>query len=141
MKKKIIPILISLLIVTGIGVVLANNKSKIDKAANPEKVIPVIPVKAYEAKEDSFNTSFSINGSTITDKEVNIASEVQGKLVALYINNGDVVSAGQVIAVLDASVYTVQLSSIDASIAKAKLDLKRYTNLVEMGGATPMQVE
>ncbi len=127
MKKKIISISICLLIVVGIGVVLANNKAKIDKAAKPVKEIKVIPVKAWEVKEDSFNTSFTINGSTVPAKEVKIASEVQGKLIGLYIDNGDVVRAGQVIASLDASVYSVQLSSIDASIAKAKLDLTRYT--------------
>ena len=141
MKKKIVTISLSLLIVAGIGVVLANNKAKIDKAAHPVKENPVIPVQVYEVKEDSFNTSFTINGSTIPAKEVKIASEVQGKLVGLYINNGDVVKAGQVIASLDASVYSVQLNSIEASIAKAKLDLARYTKLIDMGGATPMQAE
>ena len=130
-----------LLLVVSIGVVLANNKAKIDKAAKPVKENPVIPVKVYEAKIDSFNTSFTINGTTIPVKEVKIASEVQGKLVGLYIDNGDVVRAGEVIAVLDASVYSVQLKSIEASIAKAELDLKRYTKLIDMGGATPMQAE
>ena len=141
MKKKIVTISISLVIVVSMGVVLANNKAKIDKAAKPAKENKIIPVKVVEAKEDSFNTSFTINGATSPVKEVKIASEVQGKLVGLYIDNGDVVRAGQVIASLDASVYTVQLSSIDASIAKSKLDLARYTKLIEMGGATPMQAE
>jgi len=141
MKKKIISISISLLLVIFIGVVLANNKAKIDKAAHPIKEIPVIPVKVYQAKEDSFNTSFTINGTTIPKKEVKIASEVQGKLVGLYIDDGDVVHSGQTIAMLDASVYQVQLASIEASIAKARLDLARYNNLIELGGATPMQAE
>jgi len=141
MKKKIITITVCLLIAGSIGIVLANNKSKIDKAANPVKENVIIPVKAYEVKLDSFNTSFTINGATIPAKEVKIASEVQGKLVALYIDNGDVVRAGQVIATLDASVYQVQLNTIEASIAKADLDIKRYTNLINLGGATPMQLE
>jgi len=141
MKKNIITISILLILVVSIGVVLANNKAKIDKAAKPVKENPVIPVKAYEVKVDSFNTSFTINGTTIPAKEVKIASEVQGKLIGLYIKNGDEIGAGQVIAVLDASVYSVQLKSIEASIAKAQLDLNRYTKLIEMGGATPMQAE
>lgn len=141
MKKKIITIGTIVLIAGSIGLSLASNKAKIDKAANPVKENPVIPVKVYEVKEDSFNTSFTINGSTIPAKEVKIASEVQGKLVGLYIDNGDMVKAGQVIAALDASVYSVQLNSIEASIAKAKLDLARYNNLIAIGGATPMQAE
>jgi len=141
MKKKIITMSICLLIVAGIGVVLANNKAKIDAAARPVKEKRSVPVKVTIAKEDSFNTSFTINGSTVPAKEVKVASEVQGKLVGLYIENGDQVRAGQVIATLDASVYSVQLASIDASIAKARLDLARYVKLIEMGGATPMQAE
>lgn len=141
MKKRIISITTLILIAGAIGIVLANNKAKIDKAAHPEKEHKLIPVKVYEAKEDSFNTSFTINGTTVPFKEVKIASEVQGKLVTLYIHNGDFVNAGQVLAVLDASVYNAQLNSIDASLAKARLDLDRYTKLIEMGGATPMQAE
>jgi len=141
MKKKIITIAVSVALIAAIGAALANNKAKIDKAASPAKEKPVVLVKAITVKEDSFNTSFTINGMTIPTKEVKIASEVQGKLIGLYIKNGDVVRAGQTIAALDASVYSVQLSSIDASIAKAKLDLARYTKLIDMGGATPMQAE
>lgn len=141
MKRKLVTIAICLVLAGSIGIVLANNKAKIDKAAQPVKETMVIPVKAIEVKTDSFNTSFTINGTTMPSKEVKLASEVQGKLVSLYINNGDVVRSGQVIATLDASVYSVQLASIEASIAKAKLDLERYTNLIKLGGATPMQAE
>jgi len=141
MKKKIITIASILFIAASFAFVLANNKSKIDAAAKPVKEKIVIPVKAYDVQEDTFNTAFSINGTTVPTREVKIASEVQGKLVGLYIKNGDFVKAGQTIAVLDAAVYSVQLASIDASIAKARLDLKRYNNLIDLGGATPMQAE
>src|SRR4030095_371864 len=100
MKKKIVSISICLLIVVGIGGVLANNKAKIDAAARPVKEKRGIPVKVNEAKEDSFNQSFTINGSTVPEKEVKIASEVHGKLVGLYLENGDQVRVGQVIATL-----------------------------------------
>ena len=141
MKKKIITIGTFLIIAGSIGFTLASNKAKIDAAANPVKETIIIPVKAYEVKQDTFNTAFSINGTTVPSREVNIASEVQGKLVGLYIKNGDFVKAGQTVAVLDGSVFSVQLSSIEASIAKAQLDLARYNKLIQLGGATPMQAE
>lgn len=141
MRKKIISIAIIVFMVGAIGVVLASNKAKIDKAAKPAKENFRIPVKVYQAKEEDVNNSFSINGTTSAGHEVQIASEVQGKLVGLYIKNGDMVGAGQVIATLDASVFNAQLNSTESAINKAQLDLARYTRLVEMGGATPMQVE
>lgn len=141
MKKKIITIIIITVIVSSIGLALANNKAKINRAANPERETPVIPVKVIDVALDSFNTAFTLNGTTSSDREVKIASEVQGKLIALYVKNGDQVQAGQVLASLDASVYSVRLGSVEASIAKADLDIERYTKLIEMGGATPMQLE
>src|SRR5690349_6998813 len=133
MKKKIITIAGSLVIAGSIGIVQANNKAKIDNAANPVKDNAVIPVRVQEVKEDSFTTLFSINGTTAPSKEVKVASEVQGKLVSLYIKNGDIVRAGQVIAVLDASVFNAQLNSIETALAKANLDIERYSRLVHMG--------
>lgn len=141
MKKRIITISIFVLIAGSIGIVLANNKAKINKAAQPVKENKAIPVKVQAVKEESFSAAYSINGSTSPDKEVKVASEVQGKLVRLHIKNGDIVYAGQPIATLDASVYSAQLNSIETSIAKANLDIARYTRLNEMGGATPMQIE
>jgi RND family efflux transporter MFP subunit len=129
------------LIIISIGFVLAGNKAKIDKAASPEKEHVRVPVKTIDVREDSFNTAFTINGETSPAKEVKIASEVQGKLIGLYIKNGDMVRAGQVIARLDASVFRIQLNSIEASLAKAELDLARYEKLIGLGGATPMQLE
>lgn len=141
MKKKIIRIGATVLIAASIVMTLANNKAKIDAAAKPVKEKTVIPVKVHEVKEDSFSVAFNINGTTAPLREVKIASEVQGKLVNLYVANGDVVRAGQTIAVLDASVYTAQLNSIETSLAKAALDKERFARLIEMGGASSHQLE
>ena len=141
MKKKIITIASILFIAGSFAFVLAKNKSKINTAAKPANNRIVVPVKVYDVQEDTFNTSFSVNGTTVPAREVKIASEVQGKIVGLYVKNGDFVKAGQTIATLDASVYNVQLASINASVAKAQLDLKRYNDLIKLGGATPMQAE
>ncbi len=141
MKKKLLTIAIIAALTGSIVIVLANNKAKINKAANPVKEKIVIPVKVHQVKTDSFNVSFSLNGTTAPAREVKIASEVQGKLVALYIKNGDLVRTGQIIARLDAGVYSAQLSSIRSSLAKAALDIERYTHLITLGGATQMQLE
>ena len=141
MKKTIITISIFVLIAGGIGVVLANNKAAIDKAAHPVKETAIVPVKVHTVQEDSFHTAFRITGTTSPVREVKVASEVQGKLVSLYVKNGDFVQAGQLLATLDASVFTAQLRSIETSLAKAELDITRYTKLIELGGASSMQLE
>jgi membrane fusion protein, multidrug efflux system len=141
MRKKIIYITITMSLVACIGFVLASNKSKIDAAARPQKTTAVIPVKAWTVKQDSFATSFTLNGTTVPYREVKISAEVPGKLINVFVKNGDRLRAGQVIASLDPSVYTAQLRSVESSIAKAELDIERYTRLLSLGGATQMQLE
>jgi RND family efflux transporter MFP subunit len=141
MRKKIIYITITTALVACIGFVLANNKSKIDAAAKPQKVNPTIPVKACTVKQDSFATSFTLNGTTVPYREVNISAENPGKLTKVFVKNGDRLRAGQVIASLDAAVYLAQLRSIESSIAKTEVDIERYTRLLSLGGATQMQLE
>ena len=141
MRKKIIYITITTVLIASIGYVLASNKSKIDAAAKPQKINPVIPVKAWTVKQDSFATSFTLNGTTIPYREVNISAEIPGKLINVFVKNGDRLRAGQIIASLDPSVYTAQLRSVESSIAKAELDIDRYSRLLNLGGATQMQLE
>jgi RND family efflux transporter MFP subunit len=141
MKRKIVTIGTIVLVIGTIGVVLANNKAKIDAAAHPPKEVAIVPVKVQEVKEDSFDASFSLNGTTAAIREVKLASEVEGKLESLYVKDGDLVKTGQVIATLDASVLSSQLLSIQTSIDKAELDMERYSRLIEMGGASTMQLE
>jgi membrane fusion protein, multidrug efflux system len=141
MRKKIIYITVTTVLVASIGYVLAGNKSKIDAAAKPQKINPVIPVKAWTVKQDSFATSFTLNGTTMPNREVNISAEIPGKLINVFVKNGDRLRAGQIIASLDPSVYTAQLRSIESSIAKAELDIERYSRLISLGGATQLQLE
>ena len=141
MRKKIIYITITTTLIASIGFVLASNKSKIDAAAKPQKITAIIPVKAWTVKQDSFSTSFTLNGTTLPFREVNISAEIPGKLVNVFVKNGDRLRAGQIIASLDASVYAAQLRSIESSIAKAELDIERYTRLLTLGGATQLQLE
>ena len=51
MKKKIITIAICLTVILTMGVTLANNKAQINKAAQPVKENPVVPVKVQLAKK------------------------------------------------------------------------------------------
>jgi RND family efflux transporter MFP subunit len=57
------------------------------------------------------------------------------------VKNGDRLSAGQIIATLDPSVYTAQLRSIETTLAKANMDIERFSRLLQLGGATQLQVE
>jgi HlyD family secretion protein len=75
----------------------------------------------------------SANGR-IEATEVDIATKLPGRLKELLVNEGDLVTAGQVLARMDIDVLTAQLHEAEA-------DLSRATRAVETAGSTVVQRE
>lgn len=87
--------------------------------------------------------------------EVDVGSEISGRLAKVNVDYNDRVKKGQVLAELDPEVYTAQLlqakaqlalaranlSSARASEKEARLNLKRYVPLLERGGISAQTVD
>lgn len=72
---------------------------------------------------------------TIEAEEVEVAAEVGGRVVALYVDEGDEVQAGQLLVQLDDALYRAQLAQAEAAVDAARAALER----TQMG-ATPEEV-
>ncbi len=72
---------------------------------------------------------------TIEAEEVEVAPEVGGRVVALYVDEGDEVQAGQLLVQLDDALYRAQLAQAEAAVDAARAALER-TRL----GATPEEI-
>ena len=88
--------------------------------ADPAKSV-VVSAPKVEDIEDTIN----INGDVVTSDEASISSVASGKLAAVYINDGDTVSAGQVVAVLDSENFQSAASQARASLASATSQLSQ----------------
>lgn len=75
-------------------------------------------------------------GKVVPAKEVNMSFKVAGQLKRVYVGEGDRVSAGQLVAELDATDYEIQLSATEAEHAQIKADAERVMGLYEEGGTT-----
>jgi multidrug resistance efflux pump len=72
---------------------------------------------------------------TIEVEQVDLAAEVGGRVVKLYVDEGDQVQAGDVLVQLDDSLYQAQLAQAEAAVDAARAALER----VELG-ATPEEI-
>ena len=81
----------------------------------------VVSVPKIEDVEDVIN----INGDVVTSDEGTISAVGSGKLAAVYINDGDNVSAGQVVALLDSENLQQAASQARASLASATSQLSQ----------------
>ncbi|WP_437612980.1 MdtA/MuxA family multidrug efflux RND transporter periplasmic adaptor subunit [Erwinia sp. V71] len=104
------------------------------------RAIPLAPVQASEAVTQSVPHYLSGLGSVTAANTVTVRSRVDGELMALHFNEGQQVTAGQLLAEIDPRPYQValtqaqgQLAKDQATLANARRDLARYEKLAKTG--------
>jgi HlyD family secretion protein len=85
---------------------------------NPTRAVSVQPAKTQALVE-----YLNITGSVTTSEDTSVGPKQTGKLVAVYVRDGDNVSAGQLIATQDTSQLNAQLRSALAGMASAQSQL------------------
>jgi RND family efflux transporter MFP subunit len=127
-----------------------------DRSETAEAKAPNEPeateVAATEARVGDVSQTLAISGSLVPQTRVDVRSKVPGRLERVLVTIGDHVSAGQLVATLDAreidtqvdaadaavNVAKAALASAEAALANAVLELERAHNLFERG-ALPRQ--
>ena len=143
MKKKSI---ITITAVVGIAVafflILQNNKKK-----NEEELSIVaqknseVSVSAATAQNEDVSGTFTVNGTFNPEARAKISAEMGGQITAIYVEEGDVVKEGQVIAKLSGDKLNVSVGNAKANLDNATSNLKRYEAAYETGGVTAVQLD
>lgn len=106
------------------------------------------PVRYVTAGDDTRSASRQFSGEIRARQESKLGFRVAGKVIAKRSNTGDIVKKGQVLAVLDATDYSLDSSAKQAALAAAQADLaqqdadlKRYRELLTQNFISAAQVE
>jgi len=119
MKKKLIILGISLLVLVGIGIVVhqrMENKPKKGTSWRTRTIERGLLVQEVRA-----------TGNVQPITLVQVGTQVNGQIISLYADFNSVVTQGQLIAVIDPSVYEAAVARDEASLAstQANLDLNK----------------
>lgn len=139
--KKVIIILSSVIIIALMGYQLFLNKKQLDAKATPQKIIKDVSVEVFKVVNKDFKSELNLTGSFTPNKEVNVLSETNGKIIALNVKEGDVVSAGKVLAQVDKEIISAQLMTAEAQLEKLQKDLSRMENLMKSNATTDVQYQ
>ncbi|MCF7944880.1 MAG: efflux RND transporter periplasmic adaptor subunit [Spirochaetia bacterium] len=108
----------------------------------PESVKPPKPaVTLTKPVFGSLQRTITIGGHIEADKTVTVLPRVSGQIEKLYVDEGDAVMKGDVIAELDAEAIMLQLQQAEAAFRSAKSSYERVERLYRSGGATAQEVE
>ncbi|MGA7414573.1 MAG: efflux RND transporter periplasmic adaptor subunit [Bryobacteraceae bacterium] len=99
-----------------------SQKQKSD--TQPQPAAPaVIAVRTAPVESRKVDRSISVTGSLLADESVALSSEVAGRVEAIYVDFGQPVKKGQVVAQLDSTEYRLQLERSKAALAQARAQL------------------
>ncbi|HEY8503436.1 MAG TPA: biotin/lipoyl-binding protein, partial [Gemmataceae bacterium] len=74
---------------------------------------------------------FAGSNGRIEATEIDIATKIAGRVEEIFVDEGDFVSAGQVVARMDTEVLTAQLREAEAQLRQAKTAVKTARSTVE----------
>ena len=130
-----------------ISAILAGCSSSDSKAAAARPTtLPPVPVAVTAAQRMDLPVYLSGLGSVTPSNSVSIKSRVDGQLTQIAFKEGQQVTKGQLLAVIDPRPFEVQLAQARATLSRdqaqlrdAKLNLQRFQDLLKQSGAVSQQ--
>jgi RND family efflux transporter MFP subunit len=127
----------TLILVTGLAVLLFGWQviSRIIKASQgsgrPRGPAPVA-VEIQQISRSSIQNIGNFTGSVIPKSQFMISPKISGKLTQLYVNIGDRVTRGQLVAQLDDEEYRQQVIQAEADLQVARANLEEARSTLEV---------
>ena len=142
MKRGIITALVIILALGGIAYVLSNNKKKNEaKTAFIAEGGGAVAVRTATVEKKVVDLDFSTNGTFAPKQELNFLSENAGRVSKIFVDEGDRVTKGQILARIDAEIINTDRETAEATYQNALRDEARYKSSYATGGVTQQQLD
>ncbi len=142
MKKKLFGAVIALVVVAMILVTMTLMTNKAKMAAQSDSfTLTVYPVSVLQVSQRNVTDQFSQTGVIAANQDVEVISEIQGKVIAVFVQVGSPVATGSVIAKVDDELPRANYLASQVSYEKARRDLERYESLRRQEIISEMELE
>lgn len=140
--KKITGILIVLVAVAGIGYLLYSNKANISRQAQEVAATGSdVKVRTMKVSLEQYSNEFTSNGVTKAKNELNFVSDVQGRVVKIFVENGAKVKKGDALLEIDKELLEADYKANKAAYDALVKDEQRFARSNQAGGVTSQQLD
>jgi len=132
----------SLMALLTLSVSLAGCSGEKDKNEQAKDEKPV--VKVQQVSESTVDQLATYTATTEADLINNISAQMSNRIKMILVDEGDRVSKGQRVVVLDdinTDTYRLQVATAEASLRNIKVDYDRAVELLKIGGGTKQSVD
>jgi membrane fusion protein (multidrug efflux system) len=99
----------------------------------------ITPVKASEIQYRPFNHYFQVSGTVDATNKAYISPEINGQVKKIYVNEGDWVNEGQMLAVLNTSITENTIQEVKTQLSLAKTLYEKQKQLWEKNIGSEVQ--
>jgi RND family efflux transporter MFP subunit len=92
-------------------------------------------------KQGIFEHYYEVQGTLESDNNVLLTPEVPGKIIALNVKEGQMISEGAVIATIDQSVISSNIQELEKNLELAKYLYEKQKTLYDQGVGTELQLK
>ncbi len=126
-SSKLLPALIVLMILAIASYGCGGDSQS--KENGEEEKEPVVPVEVGAVKTGDISAYFTGTATVEAEEETGVVAKVSGVVEELYVEEGDFVKAGAVLAKLDDEMISVQLEQAKADLRKQENNFERNRDL------------
>ena len=141
MKRILIISLLSLAVIALTVMKLMSNKEEASTKIFERDPSTAVLVEVTKPQNHTFESSLSFLGTFEANLQNNVSSEAGGKLVNLFVREGDIIQKGQLIAKLDDEMILLQIETVKLNINQLKNDFERLAALKKENVVTAAEFE
>jgi multidrug efflux system membrane fusion protein len=124
------------------------DSGKIPRSKRGDRAAGVIPVSVATVRQGAFDVNLFALGTVVPLNTVLVRSRVDGQVMRVAFEEGQMVSAGDLLAEIDPRPFEVQLTLATGQLARnqallenARIDLDRYRTLLKQDSISRQQVD